>query len=416
LDLQGTIHIAAVTGLTVAVQGTDHVVLNSSGLSIVGPDPTVAGPDAFTRDGVTVSMSNLDVHVDPATNALDISGMGSVIVGGNTLSVTLGTTGAPGLVIQTGDIQSLLATVTPPKGNAATPFTMGKLSLALNSASFSLDQAGGRFGIGADATVMLDGHTVDIKIGSPGMPGIVIDSTGQLASLDGSLTTDLEVGGVTIKADDLGIHYVPGADLAIKGAASVQLAGQTIGLALGASGADSTSHPGIDIDPATGNLKTLDAAINTDIQIGKVTFKAAALGIHYAPGQDFFITGKAEFDLKDARSSTTPDQMIALQLGSDGQAGIDIDPSGNLVGLNAAVTTDLSVAGLHIKTDGLGIEWQKSSPNSVSIYGSAEFSMMDQSVMIALGDMDQPGLVVNNGQLQSLTASVTATSTCWASA
>lgn len=407
LDLQGTIDIAHVAGLTVAVQGSDHVVLNGDGVSLSGPDPTVTGPDTFTKDGVTLSVSNLDVHVDPTNNALDISGTGSVTIGGNTLSLTLGNTGAPGLVIQNGDIESLLATITPPKGDSSTQFKFGDLGLTLNSATFSFDQSAGTFGIGADATVMFDDHMVSLAIGSAGMPGIVINSSGQLASLDASVTTDLDIGDVTFKAEDLAVHYVPGADLSITGSMSFMFDNQSVELSLGSTDADGTMHPGIDIDPSTGNVISLDAAVSTDIEIGDVTIKADDLSIHYAPGDDFTITGTAEFDLKDdnATGKDPTDQMVSLMLGSDGHPGIDISPAGQLVSFDAAVTSDISVAGLHITTDGLGVEYQA---GSLAIYGSASFMLMDNSVGIMLGSADAPGLVISNGQLQSLDASVTA--------
>ena len=415
LDLQGTISISHVAGLTVAVQNNTHVVMNGDGASISGPDPTVTGPDTFTKDGVTLSVMNLDVHVDPATNALDISGQGSVTIGGNTLGLTLGNTTTPGLVFANGDLQSLLATVTPPTGDSGTQFMVKGLSFTLNSATFSYDSTTASFGIGADATFMAGDQSVEVKLGDSGMPGIVI-TNGALASLDGSVTTDLKIHGVSIKTEDLAVHYVPNSDLSITGQASFEFDGQKIELALGSTGADGTSYPGIDIDPTTGQVMSLDAGISTDITVGDLTFKADDIGVHYAPGQDFMIQGKAEFDLKD-KNSSSPDQMVTVMLGSTdangSYPGIDLDSNGNLVSLDAAITTDITVSGLEIKADGLGIMYEAAnSPMNQSptpafvVIGGASYTLDDHTVSENNRRTFIPGLDIQNGQLQSFQASV----------
>ena len=218
-------------------------------------------------------MQNLDVHTDQANDEFDISGQASVTVGGNTLNLTLGNTTTPGLVIANGDLQSLLATVTPPAGSTETTFMFHGLSVELASATFSYDQANNSFGIGADASVMVAGQTVEVTLGSDQTPGIVIQN-GALASFDGSITTDIEVHGLTFKTEDLAIHYAStDPNVTIKGAASFEFEGQKLEVALGSTGADGTSHPGLVINPNTGALISLDAAISTDITIGEVTIK-----------------------------------------------------------------------------------------------------------------------------------------------
>ena len=114
----------------------------------------------------------------------------------------------------------------------------------------------------------------------------------------------------------------------------------------------------------------------------------------------------ASFDLQDSNSST-PDQMVSLMLGtSDGMhPGIAIDPTtGQFISLDASVTSDITVAGLDIKTDGLGVEYQA---NELDIYGAASFELKGQSVGLAPADATTWPLQITNGQLTSLTASVT---------
>jgi hypothetical protein len=411
LDLQGTLNEAHLTGVTIPVMGQSHVMLNSTGVNIAGPDPTVAGPEQFTKGGVTVVLQNLDFHTDSVNGAFDITGQASVTIGGNTLNLTLGNSATPGLVFAGGDLQSLNATLTPPKGNADTPLMFHGLSLALNSATLTYDKAAGSFGIGADATLSLSDQTLNLKIGDAGMPGIVIQN-GMLTTLDASLTSDFKVKGLMIHTEDLALHYdatdPAHPNVSVTGSASFTFKGQSVQLGLGQPSADGTPHPGIVIDPTTGTLASLDAAISTDITISSVTLKADDLGIHYATNDpNITITGTASFDLKDdnASSADEKDQMVSLMLGADGHPGLVINKNdGSLVGLDAAITTDLTIAGLHIKTDGLGVHYDA---GQFAIYGSAEFELKGNTVMLGLGTATMPGLMLSSsGQLQSLDVSL----------
>ncbi len=421
LDLQGTINEAHLPGVTIPVTGNSHVVVNSNGVAFGGTDPTVAGPEQFTEGGLTVVLQNLNFATDPTNGAFDITGQATVTVGGNTLNLTFGNSTTPGLVFEGGDLQSLDATVTPPKGNADTPFMFHGLSLALTSATFTFDKTTDSFGIGADATLSLSDQTVNLNLGDAGSPGIVITTNGQLASLDASVTSDLKIGGVMIHTEDLALHYVPNSDVTVTGSASFMFDGQTLELALGSTGADGTVYPGIDIDPNTGMLMSLDASISTDITIGSVEIKAEDLGIHYAVDDpDITITGSASFDLKDdnATDADAQDQMVSIMLGGTDNSGNMHDglvinkDNGSLVSLDAAITTDITIAGLNIKADGLGVNYQSGQagqPGQFAIYGSASFELMGNTIMLGLGTAAMPGLMLSStGQLESLDVSLSA--------
>ena len=333
LDLQGTIPTTASVGLTITVAGNDHVALNSDGVTIAGPDPTV-GAETFHIGGVTIMVQSLTVQNDQAAGEFELSGQVTATFADNTVTLTLGNSNSPGLVI----------------------------------------------------------------------------ANGQVTSFDAAVTSNLKFGDVTFTTDALEVQYTAGSDLIISGAASFQFDGQTIGLALGAKGADGTQYPVIDIDKSTGNLRMLIAGVDSDIEIGDVTFKTEDLGIQYSPGGDFMIVGKAEFDLKDANNSTAPDQMVAVTFGGPDangvlHPGIDIDANGNLKSLDAAIDADITVAGLEIKATGLGVEYEA---GNFAIYGGASITFSGNTVGVQLGDMANPGLVIADGQLQSLTASVTA--------
>jgi hypothetical protein len=332
LDVQGAISLPGLTGMTLQVQNNDFVAVDGTGAHLMGPDSSQGLPQTFTKGGLSVTTQNLLVHYVAANNEFDVSGQASVSVADNTLSVTLGSSTAPGLVIVNGDLQSL----------------------------------------------------------------------------DASVTSDVKVAGLTFHTEDLAFHYAAAdPNITITGKANFTFKDHTLELALGATGSDGTMHPGIAIDKTTGRLVSLDAAVTTDVTVGAVDFMAKDLGIHYAPGDpDVTITGTAAFDLKNTHTMT--DQMVAINFGADGHPGIVINKDdGSLVSLDAAVTADITVAGLEIKADSLGVEYVSGS-NSFAVFGGASFTLKDQTVGIQLGDRDHPGLVITDGHLDSLTASVTA--------
>jgi hypothetical protein len=338
LDLQGTISMGSTAGLTVTVGNNDHVAMNSSGVSIAGPDPTV-GAETFNFGGVTVMVQSLTVMSD---------------------------------------------------------------------------QAAGQFQLSGQVTATLADNTVTVNLGNGNTPGLVI-TNGQVTSFNGSITSDLKFGGVTVKTQNLEVAYTAGSDLTITGEASFMFDGQTIGLALGSKGADGTQYPGIDIDPSTGNLKSLDAGINTDIEVADVTFKTENLGIQYSPGSDFIIRGSAEFDLKDNNNKMgMSDQMVGVMFGGtdgsgDMHTGIDIRPGGTLKSLDAAINADINVGGAEFKATGLGVEFDTTT-GEIAVFGSASVTFSGNTAQLMLGDSMTPGLMIDSttGQLQSLNASVTA--------
>jgi uncharacterized repeat protein (TIGR01451 family) len=407
LDVQGSLSLPNFAGLSLAVQDSNYVALNSSGIQLTGLDIDLAGPATFTVDGLQITAQNLQVHYASANAEFDLSGSVSVTAAGNTLGLTLGSSSAPGLVIVDGDLQSLQATITPPTGDSSTPFEVGDLSFGLTSATLSYDSTTGTFGIGAAASFSLDGNTVDVMLGSGGMPGIVIQN-GALVSLDAAVTSDIDIGDLTFKTENLEVEYTAGADLTITGQASLEYEDQSITVTLGAADAGGMMQPGIVVDTGSGQLVSLDAAINSDIAIGGLTFKAEDLSIHYAPADtDATITGKASFELDVA------DQMesVEITLGSTDSGGvmhpgIEINANtGNLDSLDAVVDSDLEIAGADIAAKDLGVQYQ-SADGSFIISGGASFALDGNTVSIMLGGTFSQGLVIQGGQLQRLQAAV----------
>jgi uncharacterized repeat protein (TIGR01451 family) len=407
LDVQGTLSLPSFAGLSLAVQDNNYVVLNSNGVQLAGLDASLAGSTTFTVDDLQITTQNLQVHYASANNAFDLSGFATVTVGNNTLGLTLGSTSGPGLVIVNGNLQSLQATVTPPTGASATPFSVGNLSFGLTSATFSYNSGNGTFGIAADASFSLDGSTVEVTLGSDANPGIVLQN-GALVSLDAAVTSDIEIGDLTFKTENLTVQYSAGGELTITGQAALEFDSQSIQVTLGAADAGGMMQPGIVIDTGSGQLVSLDAAINSDIEIGGLTFKAEDLSLHYAPADtDATITGKASFELDVANEM----ESLEITLGTTDSAGvihpgIEINTStGQLDSLDAVVDTDIAIAEVDIKANDLSVQYE-SADNSFMISGGASFELVGNTIDITLGSDGMPGIDIQNGALVSLDAAV----------
>jgi uncharacterized repeat protein (TIGR01451 family) len=408
LDVQGALSLPNLAGLTLAVQDSNYVALTSGGVQLTGLDISLPASTTFTVDDVQLTTQNLQVDYVSGNNEFDLSGSASVTVADNTFGLTLGSTSAPGLVIVNGSLQSLQATITPPTGDSATPFSVGDLSFGLTSATFSYNSTNATFGIAADASFSLDGSTVAVTLGSDAMPGIDIQN-GALVSLDAAVTSDIDIGDLTFKTENLTVQYTAGADLTITGQASLEFDSQNIEVALGAADAGGTTQPGIVIDTGTGQLVSLDAAVNSDIAIGGLTFKAEDLSIHYAPADtDATITGKASFEL-DVAGNT---EKLEITLGTADSAGvmhpgIEINTStGQLDSLDAVIDSDITISEVDIKASDLSVQYE-AADNSFMISGGASFEVAGNTVDIALGSDGMPGIAVQNGALVSLDAAVT---------
>jgi uncharacterized repeat protein (TIGR01451 family) len=407
LDVQGSLSLPNFAGLGLAVQNSNYVALTASGVQLTGLDISLSTSTTFTVDSLQFATQNLQVHYASANIEFDLSGSASVTLAGNTLGLALGNSSSPGLVIVNGNLQSLQATITPPTGDSATPFQVGDLAFGLTSASLSYDNTTATFGVGAAASFSLGGNTVNVMLGSGGTPGIVFQN-GSLVSLNATVTSDIDIGDLNFKTENLSVQYTPGAELTITGQAALEFQTQTIQVTLGAADAGGMMQPGIVIDTASGQLVSLDAAISSDIEIGGLTFKAEDLSIHYsAAAADAAITGKASFELEVADQTETLEITLGTtDSGGVAHAGIEINTStGQLVSLDAVLNTDITIAGLEIKAKDLGVQYQ-STDNSFIISGAASFALDGNTVSIMLGGSFSQGLVIQGGQLQSLQASV----------
>ena len=148
--------------------------------------------------------------------------------------------------------------------------------------------------------------------------------------------------------------------------------------------------------------------ITSDITVGGLQIETDDLGMVYeAPTaangftQTFIVSGAATF--------TVNSYSLAIRLGGEDSDGIVIE-NGVLKRLDATVSSDtLSVGGLSFSIDDFRVIYDSTGgSNLVAVTGGATFAVAGSTISVSFGGGDTDGLVLVNGQLQSLTMSVTA--------
>ena len=412
LDVQGNLTLPNFPELSLAVGGSNHVALTGSGVQLTGLNETLTNT-TFSEAGLSFATKGVQVQYVSATNEFDLSGSAGLTVAGNTLDVTLGTSTDPGLKIVGGALQSLDATV---NGHVQIDgLTIEATNLTIQETASSNLAIMGTASIALDLGGDMQSLAVTLGMGT-GTSGIVIDqATGALIGFDASITSSIQIAGLTLTTKDLTIQYESAtsttpATFAITGNATVSLAlggtPETVGLMLG-----SGSSKGIVIDAGNDTLTSFDAVVNSDISIDGLDVTTTGLGIRYVSAtstadSQLVIFGTASISL-DVGGKT---DSIGVSLGTQQDPGFVFDATTNtLESFNGALSGSINIAGLSLQANKLSIQYDpatSTSPSEFIVSGGASFALDGASVGINLGGTYSPGLVIENGQLISLQATV----------
>jgi hypothetical protein len=243
----------------------------------------------------------------------------------------------------------------------------------------------------------LGGMTVPL-----GPAKVTLDGSGGIASVDAHLNGgSFTKGGVTFTAQNLHVVYTAAnKEFDISGTAGATVAGKAVTATFG-----SDSQPGIVVQ---GNsLTSLTGTLNLpSVSVGGATLSTSGVTVSYnAANNEIDLSGSADLKLKSG-------QDFALTLGdaSTGAPGVAI-VGGQVASVNGAVSGSFNLGNLSVHSDGLRVAYTAPSAGGsqlIDISGAADFALKGNTVSISLGDSSNPGIVIQDGQLQSLTASVTA--------
>jgi len=201
--------------------------------------------------------------------------------------------------------------------------------------------------------------------------------------------------GITFDASQLQVAYNNQTDVfTLTGPSSLTVPGiGTINIDLG-----SGSTAGLVVTGYT--FTSFEATISGNLTIGGLTIQSNGLELTYVAG-NFEIEGAADFTL----GSSTVDVI----LGGSGSSGLVLN-NGTLASLDMTINSNITIGGVSFSTTGLTFTYDAAA-NVFTVSGTAgmAFTVGGQQVnlQVSLGTgTTLPGLVVQGGDLQSLTAPV----------
>ena len=344
----------------------------------------------FTVAEVTITAQDLEFQytVNGADSTFAMTGTGSVAIEGlGDLSVTFGHGADPGLVITDGALSSLDMTV-----NAN--FAVAAVTITAQDLEFKYTVSDSTFAMFGTAGVAIEGlGELSVTFGHGADPGLVI-ADGALSSLDMTVNANFTVAAVTITAQDLEFQYtVSDSTFAMFGTAGVSIQGLgDISVTFGFG-----SNPGLVIQ--SGALQSLDMTVDSDIHVGSVDFSTNGLRFTYTVSNSLFTLAGT------AGVSVTGIGNLSVTFGFDSSPGLVIQ-SGALQSLDMTVDSKIQVGSVDFSTNGLRFTYTVSNSlftlagtAGVSVTGIGNFS-------VTFGFGTNPGLVIQNGALQSLDMTV----------
>ncbi len=342
----------------------------------------------ITLGGLTLTTKALTFQYTASTSTFEVSGTATFALGSSTVDITLGGDSTAGLEIVDGALAELDAAVT-------SDITLGGLTLTTKALTFQYTASTSTYVVSGTASFALGSSSVDINLGGSGTPGLQIVN-GALTELDAAVTSNISLGGLTITTKDLTFQYTASTSTyLVSGTASFGLAGSTVSITLGGNGT-----AGLEI--VNGALTELDASVTSNIAIAGLTITTKDLGIQYqASNATYVISGSASFSLDGS--------SVSLMLGGSYSPGLVI-AGGQLTSLQAAVSGNINLLGIGIQANNLTFAYvaaNGSTPDEFALFGGVSLTSSFLNFSTTLGDQQDPGILVQGGQLESLNISVT---------
>lgn len=375
VDLQGNIALPGLGGLTVA----GDVSVNANGVQLNDLVVSLSPNKTFTAGGAQFTVGSLDVHYSSPGNHFEVSGTASMSV--DKQSISLGSAQDPlKFVIDNGSLTSIHAAVTS---------DISVAGLAIHTDPLTLDWSSPNdFILSGQATFSLAGTSVHVGLGGNYSQGLVIEN-GSLKSVEMSVTTDFNLKGLEIGADNLTVAYVAAAvpqgqdELVIFGGLHVSAGStlQNVTATLGDEG-----NPGLRFYGST--LESVDITLNGGFNLFGVTITPEDLHVHYENSQ------------------------LAISGGVKAQVGQNLGGSVDFADGGITIDTQSGAVQLHNLTFHFDADLGAFKVHDLSFSYSSDGQ--GGYAVAASGGVDLPGgisldahLKMSNGHLQSLGLSAT---------
>lgn len=373
----------------------------------------------FSVTKVALSGHHLRLTYDAAANKFTLTGDASLTVAGiegtqpdQSLSVSFGQAGSPGLVIEDGKLASLDVTV-----NAS--FKVASVQIKAIGLKFTYTAATQAFTLTGTTSMTINGikagtdNSLAITFGYHNEPGLVIEN-GALKKLDITLNAVFEVAKVQINATDVRFTYTADTGaFTLSGSAGIKIDGiqgprsdNSLQVTFGYK-----DSPGLVI--TQGTLQSLDITINAQFNVAKVQIKATDLRFTYTAATDTFTLGGSAGIIVNGVQGAGLDQSFSVMFGYHNAPGLVIE-QGALKSLDITINAEVNVSRVTLKLTDVRFTYTAAT-TTFTFAGTAGIVVKnlgaDLSITFGYKDINgiqQPGLVITDGTLQKLDMTVNA--------
>ncbi len=229
--------------------------------------------------------------------------------------------------------------------------------------------------------------------------GLTVDTSSAYAGQ--SLSGSFSVAGQSFSGQSLEVSFNPGTDtIDISGGATATIAGQTVGFTFG-----TVADPGIVV--ADGTLTEFNGSVSApSLTVGSLTLGPATLSVDYVAAtantpEELSISGSASATFG---SSGANDVSVTLGNAANNTPGLVIQ-NGSVVSADMSVSGGFTIDGLTFTANDIEVQYTAGT-DTIDISGGASISLGDNSVDVTVGTSASPGIVIQNGSLQSLDVTV----------
>lgn len=306
-----------------------------------------------------------------------------------------------GLVIDKGQLETLDAAVTG-------EFKFSKVTFKGKSLRFTYktNAPGTRFEVKGDASLEFEAgkstSKANVTFGQGKEPGLVFRN-GNFEQMHLTVTGNVTIGGLTFTAKELLMTYhSESGRFTANGDASFNSKGLDINIKLGSKASDGTvAANGLLIE--NGHLETLDAAVTGKFKHNRVEFTAKSLRFTWIKttlGNRFDVVGGASLEFTANGKLST----VNVEFGYKSNPGLRFE-DGNFTSMLLKVNGDVTISGLKFTAKDLVITGDAKKA-LFTANGLASFVTKGVNITVRFGETGSPGLIIENGSLTKLDATV----------
>ncbi len=339
----------------------------------------------FSLSSLEFKPDNLTFDYNKTNDSYIIYGDDAVVeVGSDSIDVSMGSQGSPGIEIISGELKNLNLGITADFVLETLEFSPDGLTIIYNADNSYVSMSGG-------AKLSVEDEKLTVDFGDTANPGIKI-TNGVLTDLNLSVTGDFSFNSLDFSPDDLTFGYNKAASkYYMYGTVNVKIEDDNISAGFG-----SESSPGFEY--VNGEVTNIDISVTGEFGLKDVTITPNSLTFIYQESSSAYIMyGTCKVKIEE--------DNITANLGSSDDPGIKIS-NGIVEHINIGITGRFGLKDISFTPDNLTFEWDKEN-DYFEMYGAALITIENEVFSLEFGDADKPGIVVKDNELQSLTSTLT---------